>query len=110
MPYAVKKPHPTVSGAKIFHTWDPDGDGYECIRKFRSEAKAQAWIDEFHPDRGCEIVEVDYEISQDDDELAMREAQADDETTTHGVMSLYNRDEQPTGRLSAFTPEGDFNE
>ena len=40
MPYAVKKPHPSKEGVMLYHTWDPDGDGYEEIRKFTDEAKA----------------------------------------------------------------------
>ena len=46
MPYAVKKPHPSKADVMLYHTWDPDGDGYEEIRKFPDEAKANLFAAE----------------------------------------------------------------
>lgn len=104
MPYALKKPHPTVPNVKVWHTWDPDGDGYEEVRKFVTQEQAQEFADNF---ADVEIVEVAYEIGQDDDYISMRLEQAANPVTPNGVAISTNRDD-PTavGAISTFTPGG----
>ena len=81
MPFAVKKPHPQHSNVKVWHSWDPDGDGYEEIRKFKTKERAQQWVDENHPTKNCEIVEIAHEIGQDDEEIERKDQLAEDPTT-----------------------------
>ena len=71
MPYAVKKPHPTVDNVMLYHTWDPDGDGYEEIRKFPDQEKANVFAAEH---AGAVVVEIGYEIDQTDEMIAERMA------------------------------------
>lgn len=109
MPYAIKKPHPTLPNVKVWHTWDPDGDGYECLRKFPDEATANAWVNSYHPGKGCEVLEVDHEIMQDDQQVleAYNASMAVDSTV--GLRNLANRDSitQP-GPLTNFTINGEL--
>lgn len=85
MPYAVKRPHPTKAGVKVYHTWDPDGDGYEEIRKFPDETKAQEFIDSFDFD-GMEIVQIGYEIGQDDNEIQEKYDDSINTASTRGSI------------------------
>ena len=91
MPFAVKKPHPQHSNVKVWHSWDPDGDGYEEIRKFKTKERAQQWVDENHPTKNCEIVEIAYEIGQDDDEIE-RKNLADTKRSNDCRLSAGDRD------------------
>ena len=111
MPFAVKKPHPTHPNVKIWHSWDPDGDGYEEIRKFVSQENAQRWIDNNHPNKSCEIVEIDYEITQTEEEIAQKEQLADDPNTPNGVRSYRNKDDETlVGTLTTFTVDGELDD
>ena len=57
----------------LYHTWDSDGDGYEEIRKFPDEAKAN----EFAANHaGAVVVTIGYEIDQTDDMIAERYARS----------------------------------
>ena len=104
MPYAVKKPHPTHANVKVWHSWDPDGDGYEEIRKFPTQAAADAWVAEFHPTKNCEVVEVGYEIMQDDQTILEAYNNSISTDTSAGLMSLSNRDScTETGPCRNFT-------
>ena len=108
MPFAVKKPHPQHSNVKVWHSWDPDGDGYEEIRKFKTRERAQQWVDENHPTKNCEIVEIAYEIGQDDDEIERKDQLAEDPTTCNGVISNRNKDDAKVGKLTTFTVDGEI--
>jgi len=109
MPYAIKKPHPTLPNVKVWHTWDPDGDGYECIRKFPDEAKANAWIAEYHPDKGCEVIEIGFEIMQDDQTVLEAYNNSISSETSVGLMTLSNRDTcTEKGPLRHFTVNGEL--
>lgn len=87
MPYALKRPHPTRDGVKVYHTWDPDGDGYEEIRKFPTEALAQEFADTFSHS-GIEVVEIGYEIGQDDAEI---QEKYDDSINSNSVRGSIHR-------------------
>jgi hypothetical protein len=111
MPFAVKKPHPVHPNVKLWHSWDPDGDGYEEIRKFKTSERAQEWIDENHPNKSCEIVEVPYEAAQTDEEIEMKDRLAEDPTTHNGVRSYRNKDnEELVGKLTTFTVDGELDD
>src|SRR6056300_371572 len=85
MPYAVKKPHPSKKGVMLYHTWDPDGDGYEEIRKFPDEAKANAFAAEH---AGAVVESIGYEIDQTDEMIAERYAASIDPTRPEGSVNL----------------------
>lgn len=111
MPFAIKKPHPSNPNVKIWHSWDPDGDGYEEIRKFVVKENAQQWIDDNHPTAGCEIIEIAHEIGQTDEELEEKERLADDPNTHNGVRSYRNRDDETlVGKLTTFTIDGELDD
>jgi len=95
MPFAVKKPHPQHPNVKVWHTWDPDLDGYEEVRKWVTRANAEKWVAENHPNKNCEIVEIGYEASQDENEIAQKEIKQADPNINGGV-------------LTNFTPLGDI--
>jgi len=101
MPFTIKKPHPSNPTVKVWHTWDPDGDGYEEVRKFVSREKAEAFAEKFD---GAEVVEIGYEIDQTDDELQYKEALAEDPNTPNG----YPGDETQVGTIHTFTPDGEL--
>ena len=107
MPYAVKKPHPSKADVMLYHTWDPDGDGYEEIRKFPDEAKAN----EFAAGHSGAVVEtIGYEIDQTDDMIAERYAQSVDPAQPQGSTTLStNADAEhrfEAGAITAFTAHG----
>jgi hypothetical protein len=99
MPFTIKKPHPEHPKAKVWHTWDPDGDGYEEVRKFVTREKAEAFGAKFE---GAEVFEVPHEIGQSDKELLEKERLAEDPTTPHGFPG----GRETIGALHTFTPEG----
>lgn len=99
MPFTIKKPHPSNPKVKVWHTWDPDGDGYEEVRKFVSRENAEAFAAQFD---GAEVVEIKHEIGQTDEELLAKEALANDPTTPNG----YPGDATQVGAIYTFTPDG----
>lgn len=99
MPFTIRKPHPEHPTVKVWHTWDPDGDGYEEVRKFVIRERAEAFAAQFD---GAEVVEIAYEITQDDAEIEAKEKLAEDPTTPNGFPG----DETQVGALHTFTPEG----
>ena len=107
MPYAVKKPHPTRENVRLYHTWDPDGDGYEEIRKFPDEAKANEFAASH---TGAIVVEIGYEIDQTDEMIADRYAQSIDPSTSQGSVTLSTNVDQDhrfePGAITAFTAHG----
>ena len=107
MPYAVKKPHPSAENVMLYHTWDPDGDGYEEIRKFPDEAKANAFA-ALH--EGAVVVEIGYEIDQTDEEIAAKyEASLDASSPAGSVTLSTNADAEHKFEpepLTAFTAHG----
>jgi len=109
MPFAIKKPHPVHSRVKVWHTWDPDGDGYEEIRKFLTKENAEKWIQENHSNKGCEIVDINLEAGQTEEELAEKEKLADDPNTPNGVKSYRNRDnDNLVGKITSFTIDNEL--
>lgn len=84
MPYAVKKPHPTRPNVMLYHTWDPDGDGYEEVRKFPDIDKANNFAANHS---GAVVVEIGYEISQTDEEIAEKYEKSIDPTQPHGSVT-----------------------
>lgn len=107
MPYAVKKPHPTVDNVMLYHTWDPDGDGYEEIRKFPDQEKANVFAAEH---AGAVVVEIGYEIDQTDEMIADRYAKSIDPARPEGSTTLSTNTEAEhkfePGPLRAFTAHG----
>jgi len=107
MPYAVKKPHPTAENVMLYHTWDRDGTGYEEIRKFPDEAKAQEFAAE-HP--GAVVVEIGYEIGQTAEIVAENYVKSVDETQPEGSITLSNNPNQKhkfaPEKIRAFTAHG----
>lgn len=85
MPYALKRTHPTKPNVKVYHTWDPDGDGYEEIRKFTTQAQAEEYMGRFDFP-GMEVVEIDYEIGQDDAEIEEKLTRANDPSSPAGSI------------------------
>lgn len=108
MPYAVKKPHPTHANVKVWHSWDPDGDGYEEIRKFPTQELAQAWVNSYHPDKSCEVVEIGYEIGQDDEIIQNKYNLSMNPDTPDGVVNVSNRNTPASGVLTNFTINGEL--
>jgi len=109
MPFAIKKPHPVHSHVKVWHTWDPDGDGYEEIRKFVIRENAEKWIQENHPNKGCKIVDIQLEAGQTEEELVEKEKLANDPNTPNGVKSYRNRDnDNLVGKLTSFTIDNEL--
>ena len=109
MPYAIKKPHPTHANVKVWHTWDPDGDGYEEVRKFPTSALAEQWVSNYHPDKSCEVVEIGYEIGQDDEIIQNKYNLSMNPETPDGLRNLTNRDDESIkGPLTSFTINGEL--
>ena len=107
MPYAVKKPHPTAASVLLYHTWDPDGDGYEEIRKFPDEEKANTFAAEH---AGAVVVEIGYEIGQDDTRISERYEASIDPARPEGSVTLSTNTEQEhrfaPDAIRAFTARG----
>lgn len=107
MPYAVKKPHPTKADVMLYHTWDPDGDGYEEIRKFPDEAKANEFA-ALHS--GAVVETIGREIDQTDEMIAERYAQSIDPAQPQGSTTLSTNTEAEhrfeAGAITAFTAHG----
>lgn len=107
MPYAVKKPHPSAANVMLYHTWDPDGDGYEEIRKFPDEAKANLFAAEH---TGAVVVEIGYEIGQDDAEIADKYDKSIDPARPEGSVTLTTNSESEhrfePDAIRAFTAHG----
>ena len=58
--------------------------------------------------KNCEIVEIAYEIGQDDDEIERKDQLAEDPSTPNGVMSNRNKDATKVGKLTTFTVDGEI--
>lgn len=98
MPFTLKKPHPTRPGVKVWHTWDPDGDGYEEVRKFLTREDAEAFAANFED---AEVVEICHEISQTDEDIAEGLRKSTDPGLPNGSL-----DGSSPGPLVSFTPLG----
>jgi|TARA_B110000977_G_scaffold11408_1_gene14759 hypothetical protein len=107
MPYAVKKPHPTKADVMLYHTWDPDGDGYEEVRKFPDEAKANAFAAEH---TGAVVESIGYEIDQTDEMIAERYAASIDPARPEGSVNISTNAESDhrfePDAIRAFTAHG----
>jgi hypothetical protein len=107
MPYAVKKPHPSKADVMLYHTWDPDGDGYEEIRKFPDEAKANTFAAEH---TGAVVEEIGYEIDQTDEMIAERYAASIDPSSPVGSVNISSNSESEhrfePDAIRAFTAHG----
>jgi hypothetical protein len=107
MPYAVKKPHPTKPDVMLYHTWDPDGDGYEEVRKFPDEAKANTFATEH---TGAVVESIGYEIDQTDEMIAERYAASIDPARPEGSVNISTNAESDhrfePDAIRAFTAHG----
>jgi len=107
MPYAVKKPHPTKADVMLYHTWDPDGDGYEEVRKFPEEAKANTFAAEH---TGAVVESIGYEIDQTDEMIAERYAASIDPARPEGSVNISTNAESDhrfePDAIRAFTAHG----
>ena len=107
MPYAVKKPHPTKPDVMLYHTWDPDGDGYEEVRKFPDEAKANTFAAEH---TGAVVESIGYKIDQTDEMIAERYAASIDPARPEGSVNISTNAESDhrfePDAIRAFTAHG----